>query len=231
MADSSSPAAAAPPDAVLFDCDGVLVDTEVTSSRVLAQMLMQHGIPTDGDELRVRMKGTSLPWIERESARLLGGELPARWMEQFIARRLEIYRDGVAQLPGAAAAVGAVRRAGIPIAVVSQGAREKMAVTLPASGMDVVLGSAPIFSGDDVERGKPHPDLYLLAASRLGVEPAGCVVVEDSVPGVIGAVAAGMRVLGYAADEDRARLLAAGAEPFDDLRALPELLGLVGTAG
>jgi beta-phosphoglucomutase-like phosphatase (HAD superfamily) len=217
------------PELVLFDCDGVLVDTEVTSSRVLAEMLTERGIPTDGDALRVRMKGTSLDWIKAESASQLGlGTPPDGWIEEFIERRLVIYRQGVPQCPGAAEAVAAVRAAGIMVAVASQGARAKMAVTLPASGMDAVLGDAPIFSGEDVERGKPHPDLYLHAAAVLGIAPERSVVIEDSVPGVTGAVAAGMRVLGYAADEDPARLAAEGAEVIMDLLEVAARLGLAG---
>jgi beta-phosphoglucomutase-like phosphatase (HAD superfamily) len=223
---TASQSAAVPPALVLFDCDGVLVDTEVVSSDTLAAMLSERGVPTDGDELRIRMKGASLDWILAESARALGERLPDGWMDEFIERRLVVYRRGVPQLPGAAAAVRAVQAAGIPLAIVSQGARAKMAVTLPASGMDAVLGDAPIFSGDDVVRGKPHPDLYLHAAATLGVAPARTVVIEDSVPGVTGGVAAGMRVLGYAADEDPARLAAAGAEVLLDLHEVPARLGL-----
>lgn len=214
------------PALVLFDCDGVLVDTEVVSSRTLAEMLTERGVPTDEGALRIRMRGTSLDWIKAESAAQLGGAMPDGWMEEFIERRLVIYRQGVPQMPGAADAVRAVQAAGIPLAVASQGARAKMAVTLPASGMDAVLGDAPIFSGDDVVRGKPHPDLYLHAAATMGVEPHLAAVVEDSVPGVTSAVAAGMRVLGYAADEHPDRLAEAGAEVITDLRDVAARLGL-----
>lgn len=214
------------PALVLFDCDGVLVDTEIVSSSTLAAMLTERGVPTDGDALRIRMKGTSLEWIVEESARQLGGTVPDGWMEEFIERRLVVYRQGVPQIPGAAAAVQAVRAAGIPVGVVSQAARTKMAVTLPASGMHEVLGDAPIFSGDDVVRGKPHPDLYLHAAATMGFDPAYAAVIEDSVPGVTAAVGAGMRVLGYAADEDPGRLAAAGAEVIFELHEVPARLGL-----
>lgn len=216
------------PAAVLFDCDGVLVDTEIVSSHVLAAMLTEQGVPTDGDALRVRMRGTSLDWVRAESVRQLGGEdkLPAGWMEAFMDRRLVVYAEHTPQIPGAAAAVEAVRAAGIVVAVASQGARRKMDVTLPASGMEAVLGDAPIFSGDDVVRGKPFPDLYLHAAKVLGVDPAAAAVVEDSVPGVTAAVAAGMRVLGYAGEEEPARLEAAGAEVVLDLHDVPARLGL-----
>jgi beta-phosphoglucomutase-like phosphatase (HAD superfamily) len=219
-------AEASRPALVLFDCDGVLVDTEVVSSDTLAAMLTQHGVPTSSAALRVRIKGCSLDWIAEESARVLGGTLPAGWIDEFIARRLVIFQEGVPQIPGAAQAVRAVRSAGIALGVASQGSRAKMAVTLPASGMDAVLGDAPIFSGDDVVRGKPHPDLYLHAAASFGVPAALTVVIEDSVPGVTAAAAAGMRVLGYAGDESPARLVAAGAEVVHDLRDVAALLGI-----
>jgi beta-phosphoglucomutase-like phosphatase (HAD superfamily) len=219
-----------PPAAVLFDCDGVLVETEIISARVLAEQLTAAGVPTDADELRETIKGTSLGFLAEESARRLGARaVPSDWMERFIESRLVEYRRGVEQLPGAADAIVAVKAAGIPVAIVSQGSRQKMQVTLPASGMDAVIGDAPIFSGDDVERGKPHPDLYLLAARTLGVDPAACVVVEDSPPGVTGAHAAGMRVLGYAVDSDPDRMHAAGAEVFFDLHEVAWRIGIAPT--
>lgn len=211
---------------MLLDCDGVLVDTERTSAAVLAEMLAEHGVQLDADHLRAEMRGTTLQWIEAQSATLLGRPVPDGWMEDFIERRLVHYRRGVDPIPGAAALIRGLRAAGIPLAVASQGTRQKMAVTLPASGLDRELGDAPIFSGDDVERGKPHPDLYLLAASTLGAEPARTVVVEDSVPGVTGAVAAGMRVFGYAGEEQPERLRAAGAEVLQQLDQLLPILGI-----
>ncbi len=86
------------PQLVLFDCDGVLVDTEIVSSRTLAEMLTERGVPTDGDELRIRMRGTSLDWIKAESARQLGGTMPDGWIEEFTERRLVVYRQGVPQM-------------------------------------------------------------------------------------------------------------------------------------
>lgn len=215
------------PAAVLFDCDGVLVDTEVTSSRELSRSLGELGVELAPDEVRRRFKGTALVTARAMCEELVGAPLPDGWFETFVSRRLDAYRHGgVEPIPGAADAVRAVQAAGIPLGVVSQGAREKMAVTLPASGFDAVLGDAPIFSGDDVERGKPFPDLYLHAAAVLGVDPAACVVVEDSPTGATAARAAGMRVLGYAHDADPERMAATGAEVLDDLAEVPALLGL-----
>ncbi len=214
------------PAAVLFDCDGVLVETEVTSARVMARLLTEHGVPTDQHLLRTVIKGTSLEFLADEAARRLGGTLPGGFMETFIEARLVEYRAGVEQIAGAAHAVASVLAASIPVAVVSQGAHAKMAVTLPSSGMDAVLGSVPIFSGQDVERGKPHPDLYLHAAATLRLDPSACVVVEDSPTGATGAFAAGMRVLGFSDDSDPEAMRAAGAEVFFDMAEVPALLGL-----
>ncbi|MDQ8044478.1 MAG: HAD family phosphatase [Solirubrobacteraceae bacterium] len=218
------------PAAVLFDCDGVLIDTEVTSARVLSERLAREGVERTPDEIREVIKGTSLDFVAEEAARLLGHPLPDGWMRDFIDERLVLYRRGVEQIPGAADAVRAVLAAGIPIAVVSQGSREKMGVTLPASGMDTVLGGAPIFSGDDVTRGKPHPDLYLHAAAALGVDPAATVVVEDSPTGATGAHASGARVLGLATDSDPEAMRSAGAEVFFDMAEVPWRIGISGTA-
>lgn len=223
---SAAPATGPRPGAVLFDCDGVLLDTEITSSKVLAERLTASGVPTDEHELRATIKGTSLGFVREEAARRLGAPVTDAWFDAFIAARLAEYQRGVEQIPGAEHAVAAVVAAGIPVAVVSQGARVKMAVTLPASGFDAVLGDAPIFSGDDVERGKPHPDLYLLAARELGVDPADCVVVEDSPTGATGAHAAGMRVLGFAVDSDPERMAAAGAEVFFGMAEVPWRIGI-----
>lgn len=214
------------PAAVLFDCDGVLVDTEVTSSRELSRSLGEIGVELTPDEVRLRFKGTALSTALTMCEELHGAPVPEGWFDTFVARRLEAYRRGVDPIPGAIDAVKAVQAAGIPLAVVSQAARVKMAVTLPASGFDAVLGDAPIFSGDDVERGKPFPDLYLHAAKTLGVEPERCVVVEDSPTGATAARAAGMRVLGFAHDADPERMAATGAEVFYDLGDVPALLGL-----
>ncbi len=215
-----------PPAAVLFDCDGVLVETEVTSSRVLSECLAELGLELTPDEVRGRFKGTALETARSMCEALYGGPLPEGWFDGFVARRLEEYRRGVDPIPGALEVVRAVQAAGITIAVVSQGSHEKMAITLPSSGAAEVLGDAPVFSGQDVERPKPFPDLYLHAARTLGVAPEDCVVIEDSPTGATGAAAAGMRVLGYTADVDPERLRAAGAELFDTMAEVPALLGL-----
>ncbi len=214
------------PAAVLFDCDGVLVDTELTASRVLAECLAEIGVEIAVDDLRRQITGTALETARQMCEGFFGRTLPEGWWDAFVARRLVEFGRGVDPIPGAIDALRAVQAAGVIVAVVSQGSHEKMAITLPSSGVAAVLGDARTFSGQDVARPKPNPDLYLHAAATLELDPATCVVVEDSPTGATAAIAAGMRVLGYAADADRERLAATGAELFFSMAEVPTLLRL-----
>jgi beta-phosphoglucomutase-like phosphatase (HAD superfamily) len=117
-----------------------------------------------------------------------------------------------------------VRASGIPVCVASSGSPEKMALTLTLTGLKAYFGEA-LFSATMVAEGKPAPDLFLYAAEQMGQLPENCVVVEDSLLGVTAAVAAGMRVLAYAAGAEADALRAAGAQPFDSMADLPGLLG------
>ena len=129
-------------------------------------------------------------------------------------------------MPGATQAVQRIIAAHIPVCVASQGKLEKTRLTLELTGLRALFPAGALFSAWSVARGKPHPDLFLHAAATLGAKPADCVVVEDMPSGVAGAVSAGMRALGYAADSDEAALTLAGAEVFSSLGELPSLLGL-----
>ncbi len=119
-----------------------------------------------------------------------------------------------------------VAAAGVPVCVASQGKLEKTRLSLELTGLRQLFSDGALFSAHSVPRGKPHPDVFLHAARTMGAEPASCVVVEDSPSGVIAAVAAGMRVLGYTADSDETALRAAGAELVASLDEVPMLLGL-----
>jgi HAD superfamily hydrolase (TIGR01509 family) len=215
------------PDLVIFDCDGVLVDSEAIANQTLAAALTEWGYPITGAEARRRWVGRSMKTVGADLKAELGDKLPGDWLEQIEARDYAIFRERLQAVPFARAAVLAVQAAGIATCVASSGALEKMAVTLGATGL-APLFQGRIFSSRQVARGKPAPDLFLFAAERVGVDPAGCVVIEDSPAGVTGAVAAGMRVLGYVGDPetDAAAVEAAGATLFSDMRALPALLGL-----
>jgi beta-phosphoglucomutase-like phosphatase (HAD superfamily) len=214
------------PQLVIFDADGVLVDSEVISNRVLARLLTGSGLPMTLSETRRDYQGLLLDEIPAVTERRFGHHLPADFLERFQAERAEEFRQELKPVPGAAEAVRRIQAAGVQVCVASQGKLAKTRMTLELTGLDQLIPRDAVFSAYSVSRGKPHPDLFLHAAERMGAEPAACVVIEDTALGVTAAVAARMRVLGYAADSDDATLRGAGAEIIHSLDELPALLRL-----
>lgn len=214
---------------VIFDCDGVLVDSEVISNRVLARLLTAEGLPRTLAETRRDYQGLLLDEIATRTEESLGRPVSPDFLERFQAERNEEFRRELQPVPGAADAVRRIKAAGIPVCVASQGKLKKTRMTLGLTGLDRLFDPEAVFSAYSVARGKPHPDLFLHAAQTMGAEPSACVVVEDTPSGVTAGVAAGMRVFGYTADSDPAALRAAGAERLlESLSELPGALGLEG---
>ena len=206
--------------AVIFDCDGVLVDTELVSNTVLAGLLTQAGLPTTLEYCLREYRGRSMQSVMELAAQRRGAELPEDLPERYYEdMKAAFARDGRA-VDGV---VEALDRIDLPSCVASSGPHHKMEVTLRRTGLWERFAGR-IFSATEVRNGKPAPDLFLHAAREMGFEPASTAVVEDSVPGVLAARAAGMRALAFARDSDAAELAAAGGEPFDDMAELPELL-------
>jgi HAD superfamily hydrolase (TIGR01509 family) len=211
---------------VIFDCDGVLVDSETISNHVLAEMLSAEGLATTLTEARRDYQGLLLGEVVRSAEAKLGCPLPAGWLGAYERRRSEAFRRELGPVTGAAQAVEAVSESGVRVCVASQGKLEKTRLSLELTGLRHLFAERALFSAESVARGKPHPDLFLHAAATMGASPPGCVVVEDTPSGVMGAVSAGMRALGYVADGDEQALRRAGAEPLRSLGELPVLLGL-----
>jgi HAD superfamily hydrolase (TIGR01509 family) len=211
---------------VIFDCDGVLVDSEAISSSVLAQTLTRCGLPTTPADAQRDYEGLLLRDIDTRARAKLGRDLPDDWIEHFQAERAEVFRRELEPVDGAGEAVERIVAAGVPVCVASQGTIEKTRLSLALTGLDRLFSEELLFSAWLVERGKPFPDLFLHAAATLGVAPGCCAVVEDSVSGVTAAVAAGMRTIGYAAHGDGAALREAGAEVVGSMRAVPGVLDL-----
>ncbi len=205
---------------VIFDCDGVLVDSEPPANRVLCDAICALGLPTDVATVTERFKGRSLADCVRLIEADLGKPVPPDFQTRLNDSTYQAFREELRPVPGAEQAV---RGLSVPVCVASSGSHEKMRLTLGLTGLLPLFGER-LFSATEVERGKPAPDLFLHAARAMGVRPECCVVVEDSVPGVRGACAAGMRVLGLAREEDPAALRAAGAEPFE---SMTQLLGIL----
>lgn len=211
---------------VIFDCDGVLVDSEGAANRLVAAEVTALGWPMTVEQSLEHFMGMTLgdmaPVIERH----LGRPLPREWPDRLRDRMLDVLAREVEPMPGAAAVLRGVAALGLPYRVASNSSHAEMAVKFPRCGLDALVAGR-VHSARDVARGKPAPDVYLLAAAAEGVPPAACLVVEDSVPGTEAAVAAGMAVLGLAPHGDGADLAALGARV---IRSLDEVVPIARAA-
>lgn len=215
------------PRLVIFDCDGVLVDSEPLTSRAMQRALAGHGLRLELDEIRARFHGISNAQIHDTVLTHWGVQLPDD-IESLIeeVERVAV-EDGLRAIPGVADAVRAVAAAGIAICVGSNGSPDAIAQRLRLTGLYPWF-EGRLFSAAMVARGKPDPDVFLLAARTMGFAPPECVVVEDSDAGVQAALAAGMRVLAYVASPTSNVAAGAGVERFTDMASLPALLGVNG---
>lgn len=215
-----------PPDMVLFDCDGVLVDSEPLTADVLCRNLARHGLPLTPARLSEMFLGGTIMDVERH-AKKLGAGLPATWVDDVYQEIFAALDAAVEPIPGVVALLDRLDDAGILYAVGSNGPHRKMEITLTRTGLAGRFG-ARVYSREDVSRPKPAPDVYLKAAEDTGVIPARCVVIEDSATGARAAKAAGMHCLGFAAYTEAARLMPVCDALFTSMDDLPALLGLTG---
>lgn len=213
------------PSAILFDCDGVLVDSERPAFDLLAQDFTAHGLPVTPDDIATRWMGMTVHGLHA-AARAAGAALPDDWPADFYERLYAELALGVPLIDGIEAVLDRLDWAGIPYAVGSNGSVRKMHITLSPHARLWARLQGRLFSGQDLRMPKPDPGLWRHCAAALGVPPAACVVVDDAVPGCAGARAAGMRAYGFAAHGDGAALADAGAVVFRRMDDLPGLLGL-----
>lgn len=212
---------------IIFDCDGVLVDSERLSIRVDSILLERVGWPMSSDEIVERWVGRSDADMRAEIEEHIGGPIPVEIDEEFNRIYRETFDRELVAVDGIREALDVITT---PRCVASSGEHEKIRRNLALTGLTDYFGDR-IFSATDVEHGKPAPDLFLLAARTLGAEPARCAVVEDSVHGVEAALAAGMRPFAYAGGVTPAeRLAGPGAVVFTDMRELPGLFEAAATA-
>ncbi len=209
--------------AVLFDCDGVLADTELLVNRLVAAELSARGWVMDAAEARAQFLGLAWPAM-RPLVEARTGPLPRDWERAFGHKIADLLARETVAIPGALEAVHRVA-ARLPVAVASNSSREELATKMARLALTETFGSR-VFSFEDVPHPKPAPDIYLAAARACGMDPARCVVVEDSITGVRAGLAAGCVVMGFAHETPPEALQAAGAIPFFDMADLPGLLGL-----
>lgn len=214
---------------VLFDCDGVLVDSEPITNGVLREMLHELGWPISEEECVRRFVGRALKdeWAVIEAN--TGIRPDDAWYAEFRRRRNEALLRGLVPIPGAFEAVERIGAlVGGRIACATGADRAKVEMQLRATGFDRLFGDR-VFSGMELPRTKPAPDVYLAAAEALGIDPSTAAVIEDSVAGVTAGVSAGAVVFGYAPDapthtSSRTLIEAGAAVAFTDMRELPALL-------
>ena len=220
-----------PPGLVIFDCDGVLVDTETLANRKLSEWLTQAGFPVTYEECRRRFCGRSMRSVQEEIEGT-GTNLGVDFVDRWNAGLPELFASGVEAVPYVETLIETLRAAGIPYCVASSARVSKMHITLGATGLLPRFEHA-MFSSTMVARGKPFPDLFLHAADTMGFAPADCIVIEDAVAGTIAGVTAGMRVYAYCGDplSDRDGLAKAGGILFDDMRQVSGMIGLDQTTG
>jgi D-ribulokinase len=214
------------PEVVIFDCDGVLVDSEVISLGVTRRMLARAGLRLSDDETRKRFLGRRQDAVLRRVEAELGAPLPNDFTSALSREILATFERDLKGVEGVRQAVGGLDAR---VCVASSSAPERLRFALRVTGYETLF--APnIFSSAEVQRGKPHPDLFLFAARSMGAAPEDCLVIEDSVAGVTAARAAGMTVFGFVGGShfsgpaQAAELTGAGADLiFDDMARLPEI--------
>ena len=225
----SPPAPLLRPDAVVFDCDGVLVDSEPITNGVLSEMLVELGLDFDLERTIKTFMGKSVKDEMASIEAMIGRPLAADWHPQFVVRRDEALTRKIREVPGVRAVLERLTALGVPIAVASGADCAKMRLTLGTCGL-LPFFETHMFGADMVARAKPAPDVYDLAMKTLGVAPERTIVIEDTPTGTRAGVASGAIVYGLATLNAPATLIAAGASlTFTHMDELPELLGLVET--
>jgi HAD superfamily hydrolase (TIGR01509 family) len=215
---------------VIFDCDGVLIDSEPLANEAYARVLRHHGFDVTGQALAARFSGVDTRRMMADLEAAHGRKIPPTLRREAMQMILELYASELKAIEGIDALLSGLRRAKC---VASSSETVKLALGLKVTGLDRHFG-AQVYSSDVVKRGKPAPDLFLYAAEKLATVPERCLVVEDSPAGVEAGIAAGMRVIGFAGGShcDAAhgeRLAKAGAsEVVDSMAALGRLLGIEG---
>ena len=209
-------------DLVVFDCDGVLVDSERLTVEVEVELLGELGWALTHEEVVSQFMGRTIAAEAAEVAARLGPEAGRRFESELVVRCAAAYADQLDAVPGVPELLARLEAAGISTCLASSGTPDGIAAKLERTGLAAHFGDRTS-SGVEVEHGKPAPDLFLLAALRMGVQPSRCVVIEDSVAGIEGAVAAGMTALAFGGSLAPYDALAAAGgtwfERMDDLRA------------
>jgi HAD superfamily hydrolase (TIGR01509 family) len=207
---------------IIFDCDGVLVDSEAISARVFRDMALELGLDIEFETVLEQITGTSM----KENLKFFGdrirGGLPPDFETEFRRRSYEAFKTDLKPISGIHALLDKIK---VPIGVASSGPAEKIRLNLTTTNL-IHKFEGHIFSSYDIGSWKPEPEIYLYAARKMGFNPADCAVIEDSKPGIMAAKAGGFQVFGFAHGKNKPVFEALGATVFQDMSALGKMLGL-----
>lgn len=208
------------PKGIIFDCDGVLVETEPIAIKVLVECLFDIGIDLDFEKTLLDCRGGNLNDHLMRYSKIHNKEVPTNFIENFRERMYLRFEDGVKAVPGVHDLMKDLR---LPYSVASNGPMKKMQVTLKMSEL-LHYFEGEIYSAYDIQAWKPDPKIYLIVAEKMGLNPKDCLVVEDSEPGIRAGIDAGMQVWGYAEPGRREELEKTGARVFEHMSELKDFL-------
>lgn len=212
------------PELVIFDCDGVLVDSEIITTEVVVQSLARYGLTLSLDKCMDLFVGVSDEYMQ-STAKEMGAKLPHDWLEEIDRDTFTRLKAEVTAVDGVVDIIDRLENLHIAFCVASNGSEEKMAITLGRCGL-LERFEGVMFSAYSVGISKPDPGLFLHAAQKLNVAPDACVVIEDSPSGAKAAQSAGMKCFGYAPHNAGQKLVNHGAGIFHDMAQLGALLEL-----
>ncbi len=203
----------------------MLVDSEAIGDRVLADLLGRQGVAVAAGEISARYMGLTMQAVVEDVNRRHGLSLGDDWLEEVRRETEAAFHAGLQPIPHVGALIAALETAGVPVCVGSNGSVSKMTTSLGITGL-LRHFEGRLFSGQEMARGKPFPDLFLHAARFMGTPPEDCVVIEDSAAGLKAAQAGGMKALAYVANPAHRPAELADGHPLTDMRQAPALLGL-----
>lgn len=204
-------------DLIIFDCDGVLVNSEPISNELLRLALAEHGLHMAIEEVIDTYVGRSMANVVAISEKMLGHALPSDFLDILQGKTFAAFKQKLTAVAGVEDILAELQNKQVKFCVASSGAFKKMDVTLGLTDLKHYFDDH-IYNTSQVKRGKPYPDLFLYAAQQMQVEPAKCLVIEDSLPGVQAAVAAGMEVIAYSVRGDDEKLKKAGGLIINDMK-------------
>lgn len=207
---------------IIFDCDGTLVDSEPLTNKVIAEMAGDLGIQMTWQEATRMWGGKTIDAVVYGMREMSGKDLPDDWVPRLVQKVSDAYKHDLVPMEGISDFLSSLS---LDTCVASNGRPGHVENSLKITGLYKYF-EGRVYTASEVDNPKPAPDLFLYAAKKMGFEKEDCVVIEDSIPGVTASVRAGIRVLGLVKMSSRQELLEAGAEPFTNMRQLPNLLGL-----